>query len=190
MPLYFEGESMTGENKMPIARQTGLVVQEASGETLIYDLERHKAHCLNASAALVWRYSDGQSDVRTVASELCSQLGLPDEPDVVWVAVEQLRKANLLEFDSHVGRGTRASKTIGHGNAPSRAGSPVSHSRRSALRRIGLVGGAAALAPLVTSIIAPTAVSAATCLPTGSPCTSGTQCCSTICDVGGTGLCK
>lgn len=178
---------MTGENKMPVARQTGLVVQEASGETLIYDLERHKAHCLNASAALVWRYSDGQSDVRAVANELCSRLGLPDEPDVVWVAVEQLRKAKLLEPDLRAGRDTGRPSTTKSGSFQPGGGSPVNQSRRSALLRIGLVGGAAALAPLVTSIIAPTAVSAATCLPTGSSCVSGAQCCSGVCT---SNLCK
>ena len=39
---------------MPRARQDELVVEELQDETLVYDLERHKARCLNRTAALVW----------------------------------------------------------------------------------------------------------------------------------------
>jgi hypothetical protein len=40
---------------MPRARRDELVVEELDDETLVYDLERHKARCLNHTAALVWR---------------------------------------------------------------------------------------------------------------------------------------
>ena len=39
---------------MPRARQDELVVEELQDETLVYDLKRHKARCLNRTAALVW----------------------------------------------------------------------------------------------------------------------------------------
>jgi len=38
----------------PRKRRDGLVVQELPEETLVYDLERHKAHCLEAASAAVW----------------------------------------------------------------------------------------------------------------------------------------
>src|SRR5207248_2525045 len=40
----------------PSARQDRLVVQELSDEVLVYDLDRHRAHCLNRAASLPqWR---------------------------------------------------------------------------------------------------------------------------------------
>ena len=41
---------------MPRARQDELVVEELPDETLVYDLKRHKARCLNRTAALVWQH--------------------------------------------------------------------------------------------------------------------------------------
>jgi len=48
---------------MPAARQEGLLVRELNDETLVYDLFNigHKAHCLNSTAALIWKYCDGQT---------------------------------------------------------------------------------------------------------------------------------
>jgi len=46
--------------KMPQARRSGLMLEQADGEVLIYDLERNKAHCLNNTAARVWQYCDGE----------------------------------------------------------------------------------------------------------------------------------
>ena len=44
-------------------REDGLIVREVDGETLVYDRRRHKAHCLNRAAALVWRQCDGTTSV-------------------------------------------------------------------------------------------------------------------------------
>ena len=38
---------------MPRVRQDELIVEDLQDETLVYDLERHKASCLNGTAALV-----------------------------------------------------------------------------------------------------------------------------------------
>ncbi len=42
---------------LPHGRKDGLVVKELGNETLVYDLERDEAHCLNQTAALVWKTS-------------------------------------------------------------------------------------------------------------------------------------
>ena len=63
--------------QLPAARQAGLVVRELPGETLVYDLENNKAHCLNGTAALVWRRCDGQTTVAELAQTLHEELGLP-----------------------------------------------------------------------------------------------------------------
>jgi hypothetical protein len=48
---------------IPCARTEGLVVQTLADEVLVYDLERHKAHCLNHAAALIWKHCDGRTSV-------------------------------------------------------------------------------------------------------------------------------
>jgi hypothetical protein len=146
------------------ARVEDLVVEELDGETLVYDLRCDEAHCLNATAARVWRYCNGRMSVPQMAARLGRELGQPIGEDVVWVALRQLDKARLLRE-----------------SPPYPAGTPTS--RRSALRRLGL---AAALVPVVLSIVAPEAVEGASCnaatgRPNGCPCTTASQCASLRC---------
>ena len=81
---------------MPRARQDELVVEELPDETLVYDLKRHKARCLNRMAALVWRHCDGQTSVAEVAALLEEQLASPTDEAVVWMALDRLGRAHLL----------------------------------------------------------------------------------------------
>ena len=41
-----------------------MLVREIGEETLVYDLARHEAHCLNAPAAFVYRQCDGRTTSR------------------------------------------------------------------------------------------------------------------------------
>lgn len=59
---------------LPHARLDGLVITEVDNETLVYDMERDKAHCLNQTAALIWRRCDGKTTVREMAGLLQKQL--------------------------------------------------------------------------------------------------------------------
>ncbi|HJZ82776.1 MAG TPA: PqqD family peptide modification chaperone [Pyrinomonadaceae bacterium] len=52
--------------RLPRARSENLVIRELDDETLVYDMERDEAHCLNQTAALVWQRCDG----RTTATRL------------------------------------------------------------------------------------------------------------------------
>ena len=148
----------------PHARTDGLVVQELPDELLIYDLDRHKAHCLNHTAAVVWKRCDGRTPVRKMARSLERELNASFDEEIVRLALDQLGRSHLLE-----------------GWAPDRA-EPRMVSRREAMRKMGVA--AAVALPLVTSIVAPKAADAATCLPSGAACTSNLQCCSTICTLG------
>lgn len=49
---------------LPRARSQKLVVQELNGETLVYDLQKHKAYCLNRTASQLWRACDGRTNGR------------------------------------------------------------------------------------------------------------------------------
>jgi Coenzyme PQQ synthesis protein D (PqqD)/UPF0506 len=146
---------------IPCARTEGIVVQALPGEVLVYDLERHKAHCLNYTAALIWKHCDGQTSVTEMIRILEQELKTPVPEGVVWLALRQLGKACLLA--------ERVDKSGGR----------EMMSRREVMRRLGW--GAAASLPLVTSIVAPTAVEAATCLPMGIVCVTHAQCCSGLC---------
>ena len=135
----------------PQARQDGLVVRELPDEVLVYDLEKHEAHCLNGTAALVWKACDGS---RTPA-QLATHLSL--EEDIVWLGLEELWKRQLLQGE----------------RTPVREGAI---SRSDMLKRVG-VGAAVISLPAVVSLVAPTAAHAVTCLNTGGACTVTTQCC-------------
>lgn len=150
------------QQTMPRARQEGLLVQELPDEVLVYDQERHKAHCLNKTAALVWKSCDGQASVSAVAKQLEQTIGASVDEDVVWCALNQLEKDHLLEEKVTWPVGVK----------------PIS--RRELMRRLGI--GAAIAVPLITSIIAPTAAYAGSQPNSGASCngdqdcTGGTHC--------------
>jgi len=149
------------EQTLPRARKEGLLVQELADELLVYDRTRHKAHCLNQTAALVWERCDGKTSVNQMARLLGNETDSPVDEAVVLMAFDQLAKARLLQGEA---REWSAQSGI---------------SRREVMRRIGT---AAAIAlPVVSSITAPDAVQAATCLASGQACTSSAQCCSLVC---------
>ncbi len=83
-------------NPTPRARKEGLLVEELPDETLVYDLKRDKAHCLNPTAALVWQHCDGQTTVAELAALLEKGLEIPANDVLVWMALERLRRAHLL----------------------------------------------------------------------------------------------
>ena len=58
------------EQSAPRARNEGLLVQEMPDELLVYDLVRHKAHCLNQTAAMIWTRCDGKTSVKQMAAFL------------------------------------------------------------------------------------------------------------------------
>jgi len=148
--------------KMPQARRTGLIIQEVDGEILIYDQNTNKAHCLNQTAAKVWKYCDGETTLAEACTALSSDLDTAVDEKLVWYAVDQFSKDNLLE------QGIEPPAFIIAGM-----------NRRQMVRTLGLA--AVIAVPLVTSIVAPTPAQAATCTVSGQPCTTSAQCCSGLC---------
>jgi Coenzyme PQQ synthesis protein D (PqqD) len=147
---------------LPRKREQQLVIDELPDEVLVYDLDRHKAHCLNHTAALVWQHCDGRSTPSQIARRLTKKLRAPFNEDLVWLALRQLERLHLLEQSISL--------------PPAFLGV----SRRQMVRNLGLA--AAVAVPVVTSIVAPTAAEASTCLPAGATC-SGTIMCCHSCDV-------
>jgi hypothetical protein len=158
------------EQRMPTARQEGLLVRELNNEILVYDLHRDRAHCLNTTAALVWRRCDGQSRISEITQAIRSSSGGSVDDDAVWFAIEQLQRAHLI-------------------NAMTVRESGFSRlSRRDLIKKAGIA--AAVALPLVTSITAPRAVEAATCLAPNAPCTADSQCCNGTCNGAPSGVCN
>jgi hypothetical protein len=145
---------------MPRARQAGLIVRELDDETLIYDVDTDKAHCLNQTAALIWKHCDGTSAVSQICEVLSQTMETTIDQKVVWYALEQFNKDRLLEEKIE----------------PPAAFMIAGMSRRQMVRTLGLAAMVAI--PLVTSIVVPTAVQAGTsCIGDGNPCPTGSGCC-------------
>ncbi len=134
----------------PMARQTGLVVQEMPEEVLVYDLDTNKAHCLNKSAALIWESCNGNNSITDIVQQFeLNGRGKVTE-DFVWLAIDQLNENNLLD-------GKIAPRFTGT-------------SRRQVLKTIGLASMVAI--PVIASLVAPNrAYAVANCA-----CTSSAMC--------------
>ena len=145
---------------MPRAREARLIVRHLEDETLVYDVDTDKAHCLNQTAARIWKHCDGTSSVTQICKLLSQTMATTIDEKVVWYALEQFNKDGLLEEKIE---SPAAFKIAGM-------------SRRQMVRTLGLA--AIVAIPLVTSIIVPTAVQAGTsCIAQGRPCPTGGGCC-------------
>jgi len=149
----------------PVACKDSVVVQEADGELLVYDLRNGKAHCLTESAAFIWNCCDGMTSVEQIRRKVEEKFKTEVSEDFVLLALEELGREGLLESPVETGFGKI--------------------SRREALRKLG-VGTMIAL-PLVASLAVPnTALAAACCV--GLPCSNPAQC-SLPCSVCSGGTC-
>jgi hypothetical protein len=154
----------------PAARSHKLTIQQLGDETLVFDHENGKAHCLNPIAGRVWKACDG----RTSLAKLARRLELPEA--AVGLALEQLERRRLLDGSL---RKLSAEKR---------------RSRRDLLKKLA----AAAMAlPAIMTITAPGAHAATSAAPvafcTGKPngtvCGTNQICCSGAC-VSGQFICN
>ena len=151
-------------SQYPLARKSGLVVQEMPDEVLVYDLNSNKAHCLNETAAKIWKSCDGKTSIE----EIATVFGKGNNQDLVWLAIDQLSENDLLETGL-------TSKFKGR-------------SRRDVIKKIGLASVVAV--PVIASLVAPqNALAAQSCnCVNNTQCSSGPNrgvCPSTICNPSG-----
>ncbi len=144
----------------PLARKKGLVIQEMPGEVLVYNTETHRAHCLNSTAAFVWRACDGNNSTREIAKLMGSQFAADIPEDMIRMAVGQLGKDDLLDgaFPVEI-------KNI---------------SRREVMRKMGIA--AVVALPVIASIVAPGTASAGSACGCLNPpnCNTQTGCLSLV----------
>lgn len=125
---------------------SNVLVEEVDDETLVYDLDRHRAHCLNPTAAFLFRSADGTRDPAALAELAEAELGASTSVEVVNLGLDRLRRAGLVEWD----------------DAPAKA---TGLSRRQVVKRLAAVG---VLLPTVLTLVSPTPAQAATGLPQSS----------------------
>jgi hypothetical protein len=89
-------QSLLQDMNFPQAQSHNLVIQELNGELLIYNLETHKALCLNETSALVWQACDGTKSVAELSQEVGKKLKAKIDEDFIWLALDTLKKDNLL----------------------------------------------------------------------------------------------
>ncbi len=140
----------------PVARTESLIVKEVDGETLVYDLTTDKAHCLNDTAARVWKNCDGHTGVSEIAEVLSRESNAKVTEELVWLALDQLKTFQLLE------------------ETPSRPAFLAGMTRRQMVARLGI---AAVALPAIMSIVSPTAKAAGSGTTPPSGCCAGPNDC-------------
>jgi hypothetical protein len=159
-------------NTYPVSRKANLVVQEMDSELLIYDLTENKAFCLNETSALIWQLCDGNKSVDEISKIIGQQLNSPANEDIVWFALDQLKKEKLIENEEELGNYF------------------AGMSRREVIKKVGL--GSVIALPIVAGLIAPVSLQAQSCAnqPQNTPgcsnngnvnCMTNTDCCSCNC---------
>lgn len=132
----------------PLSRTSQLIVEESSGEVLIYDLDRNQAHHLNRSASIIWKHCDGHKSASQIADIVGRELSTPVSEELVREALADLSDAVLLS-------------------------NPVTAPRMTRRQMTARLGAAALAIPVILSLAGPTAAQAcsgAIFAATGTPC--------------------
>ena len=142
-----------------------IVRERLPEETLVYDLDRDRAHCLNPTAAFLLEQADGEKDVSALALATEREFGEVVSEEFVGLGLERLARAKLLEWEN-----------------PDRPLTGMT--RRAAIRRLAVAGLAL---PAVVTIVSPLPAQTATAIPpnvcngggaenSGKCCTNGRLC--------------
>lgn len=134
----------------PIVRKNDLVIQQVDDELMIYDLAINKAFCLNKISYLVWQAADGNKSILEIADFVSKKLNSPVNEDLIWLALEQLKKENLID---------KASLNL----------SPFKGmKRREIIKKVGL--STLVALPLIMSLTTPTAAQSASSSTCSNTC--------------------
>jgi hypothetical protein len=117
-------------------RNDGLLSEQVDNELLVFNHATDEGHALNEAAAIVFRLCEGNTDRETMAAQLSKNTGLPNDPIIVDLALAELHDAGLISLDQ----------------------APQGISRRSVVRQLGLTVMAAAMLPLIETMVARTAI--------------------------------
>ena len=136
----------------PTARFENIVVQELENEILICNLSTDKVFCLNKTAGEIWKLCNGENNADQIAEILGRKFGGKVSTEMVFVALDELSKENLLESKF-------STENIFPGV-----------SRREVIRKAGLASMIAL--PLISSVVMPSSAQA----QSGVACVSDANC--------------
>ena len=128
------------KSQKPLSRKDNIVVQEMEGEVLIYDLSTNKAVCLNQTSTLIWQACDGSKTPAEISAFISKKLNSPANEDLVWLALDQLKKEKLIE------------------NGDELPNHFAGMSRREAIKKVGLSSLIAL--PVILAVTSPAAAAA------------------------------
>jgi hypothetical protein len=118
----------------------GLVVERVEGELLVLKSSTNEAHALNEAAGIVFELCDGATTRARMAEEVARRTGLPADESVVDLALAELSEAGLVEVAERERSGV---------------------TRRGLIRALALPVAAAALLPVVETVLVPAVSSGA-----------------------------
>lgn len=145
-------------NKIPLSRFEDIVVQELKDEILVCDTKYNQVFCLNQTAGEVWKLCDGKKNYREIAKELSKKMKVDFTEELVLFTLGELSKQNLL---------------VNQINTNDLFGE---FSRREVIKKIGLTSMVAI--PLISSVVMPQAMHAASSCNNDTDCGAG-ECCDT-----------
>ena len=125
----------------PSRREGDVIAEEVSGDCVIYDVATKRAHHLNSTLSWIWKHCDGSRSINDLAAAMQQELGHDRVGDMVSSGLKQLADANLLEpgsVDPHL----------------------IVAADTSDVSRRAVIAGASIVAPMITSILAPTPAAA------------------------------
>jgi len=127
-------------NQQPARRRDQLISEDVSGECVIYDQRKKKAHHLNSTLTWIWRRCDGNTRVKALSSAFEQEFDASNSLDILFTGLKQLQSRQLLETPVTLPE--------------------VATSGKAAISRRAMVAAGSALMPAIVSILAPTPAAA------------------------------
>lgn len=124
------------KNFKPKVETSGVIVQNAATELLLYDLQTNKAYCLNETSMKIYEHCDGTKNLAAIGEILNLEI------EYIFLAVDLFEREKLLNAES------RRFFSQYHGL-----------DRRRMLK--GAMMSSAVALPLISSVLAPQSVNAA-----------------------------
>lgn len=140
-----------------------VLTHQLDDQVLVYDARSNRVHLLDQTTACVMQLlREGGRSVDEVTAELALRIGYVPSPGLLWLGIEELRRAGLLD----------------EGDEPRRFHGGASMFRRAMLRKVASAGATALLVPLVVTLSPDSAsAQASVCVATNSCCVSGVDTC-------------
>lgn len=135
------GDSLNASKNYPLALSEDIIIQNYDNETLVYNLKTNKMFHLNETSSLVWQFCDGRNSIEQISREVSQKLNTYASEEIVWLTLQYLQTNKLLAQNVE----------------PESSLNKIS--RREMIRKAGLATVVAF--PLITSVVAPSAISAA-----------------------------